>query len=87
MVLTGLLADTAVLIIEVEERPVWDGDHWLRPAVVDYLAEHGLVPVARDLSLGSNTTSCSSEPTSSNVRRSPPGSIDGRPTSEGWHHA
>ena len=45
----NMLDDTDVLIIEVEERPVWDGDHWLRPAVVGYLHDHGLTPVARDL--------------------------------------
>ncbi len=46
---TRLLADTDVLIIEVEERPFWDGDPWLRPTVVEYLHGHGLRPVARDL--------------------------------------
>jgi hypothetical protein len=43
-----MLADTAVVIIEVEERPMWDGDHWLRPAVVEFLSGRGLSPVARD---------------------------------------
>jgi FkbM family methyltransferase len=44
-----LLSDTAVVIIEVEERPVWAGDHWLRPSIVSFLHQHGLTPVARDL--------------------------------------
>jgi FkbM family methyltransferase len=44
-----LLRDATVVIVEVEERPTWQGDHWLRQAVVEYLHEHGLAPVARDL--------------------------------------
>jgi FkbM family methyltransferase len=44
-----LLTDTTVLITEVEERPTWEGDHWLRPAVVEFLHRRGLTPVARDL--------------------------------------
>ena len=44
----GLLADTQVLVIEVEERREWDGQPWLRAEVIDFLDMHGLVPVARD---------------------------------------
>jgi hypothetical protein len=43
------LTHTDVVIVEVEERQVWEGAHWLRPTVVEYLVERGLVPVARDL--------------------------------------
>ena len=43
-----MLADTLVLVIEVEERREWDGQEWLRADVIDFLGTHGLVPVARD---------------------------------------
>jgi hypothetical protein len=43
-----LLSKTVVLIVEVEEQPFWGEGHWLRNDVVTYLADLGLVPVARD---------------------------------------
>ena len=45
---SDLLAATAVLIIEVEDRPFWGDDHWLRERVLSHLYDLGLVPVARD---------------------------------------
>jgi FkbM family methyltransferase len=42
------LSKTSVLIIEVEDRPFWGEDHWLRERVVSHLYDLGLVPVARD---------------------------------------
>jgi FkbM family methyltransferase len=45
---SDLLSKTAVLIIEVEDRPFWGDDHWLRERVVSHLYDVGLVPVARD---------------------------------------
>ena len=42
-----LLKKAAAVMIEVEDRRVWDQD-WLRPEIVAYLYDHGLVPVARD---------------------------------------
>ena len=50
MVLTGgheTLQKADVVIIEVEDRAYWDGQ-WLRSDVVNYLLDHGLVPVSRD---------------------------------------
>lgn len=43
-----LLTRTAVLMIEVEEEQFWGENHWLRPQVVSFLFDLGLVPVARD---------------------------------------
>ncbi|MDQ3480338.1 MAG: FkbM family methyltransferase [Actinomycetota bacterium] len=43
-----LLAKTAVLIVEVEDREYWGTHQWLREQVVSYLYDFGLVPVARD---------------------------------------
>jgi FkbM family methyltransferase len=42
------LKRTAVLIIEVEDRPYWGDDHWLRERVMSHLYDNGLVPIARD---------------------------------------
>ncbi len=44
----ALLQDTSVMIVEVEERPAWEGQQWLAPDVIAYLRRFGLVPVARD---------------------------------------
>lgn len=51
MVLTGarqVLANTAVLVVEVEDENWWGEGHWMREEVVSYLYDLGLVPVARD---------------------------------------
>ena len=45
---TRLLDEVDVLMIEVEEIPLWDGQEWTRSDVVEFLGGHGLVPVARD---------------------------------------
>ena len=37
-----------VVIVEVESRSVWDGQAWIDRDVHAALAQHGLVPVARD---------------------------------------
>lgn len=37
-----------VVMVEVEERPLWDGQDWCRREVVDAMRTRGLVPVARD---------------------------------------
>lgn len=42
-----VLRDTSHLIVEVEERPVWNGQA-LRRDIVRLLRKHGLVPIARD---------------------------------------
>lgn len=42
-----LLADTQVLIVEVEERAIWQGQGQ-RGDVVGLLQQHGLAPIARD---------------------------------------
>jgi FkbM family methyltransferase len=39
---------TAVAIVEVEDRPMWGDQAWLRPQVLSFLYDRGLVPVARD---------------------------------------
>jgi len=41
------LKATQVLLIEVEDRPIWTGQ-WLRPDVQAFLYQVGFVPVARD---------------------------------------
>jgi FkbM family methyltransferase len=43
-----LLQTVDVLMVEVEERPMWDGQQWCRREVVDAMRMCGLVPVARD---------------------------------------
>ncbi len=43
----ALLAVTDLLMIEVESRPVWDGQ-WLAPDICAHLMARGLVPLARD---------------------------------------
>ncbi len=45
---TALLEDVDVVMIEVEEQNVWEGQEWLRRDVVEAMAGAGLVPVARD---------------------------------------
>jgi FkbM family methyltransferase len=42
-----LLGQTQVLMIEVEDRPVWQGQ-WLATQVLEFLYPLGLVPIARD---------------------------------------
>ncbi|MEM9513442.1 MAG: FkbM family methyltransferase [Actinomycetota bacterium] len=42
------LRSVVAIIIEVETRRVWDQQEWLHLDIVRFLAEHGLVPVARD---------------------------------------
>jgi FkbM family methyltransferase len=42
------LEQTAVVMIEVEDRRYWGETQWLRDDVVSYLYDRGLVPVARD---------------------------------------
>ncbi|NLT55588.1 MAG: FkbM family methyltransferase [Actinomycetales bacterium] len=42
------LEKAAVVIVEVEDRRFWGEDQWLRPEVLSYLYDRGLVPVARD---------------------------------------
>lgn len=51
MVLSGgsdVLDRTALLLIEVEDRRYWGEGQWLRPEVLSFLYDRGLVPVARD---------------------------------------
>jgi FkbM family methyltransferase len=43
-----LLEETDVVMIEVEEVPLWDGQEWTRREVVASLGDRGLVPIARD---------------------------------------
>ena len=45
---TAMLADVDLVMIEVEEQTVWDGQEWLRRDVVEAMAGAGLEPVARD---------------------------------------
>jgi hypothetical protein len=45
------LGAAAVLFIEVETRTVWKGQ-WLYSDVAEYLADFGLVPLARDYQSG-----------------------------------
>ena len=50
MVLSGasqVLLKTDVVIIEVEDREYWEGQ-WLRPDVMEYFYQHGLMPMSRD---------------------------------------
>jgi len=42
------LRRTAVVMIEVEDRPYWGEKQWLREDIAAFLYRHGLVPVARD---------------------------------------
>jgi FkbM family methyltransferase len=42
-----VLAKTTCIIIELEDRPLWQG-HWMRPQVLDFLAAAGFFPIARD---------------------------------------
>ena len=44
----GVLDQTDAVFIEVESEPIWEGQ-WLDGDVATYLADHGLVPVARDI--------------------------------------
>ena len=44
----GVLDRTHALFIEVESEPIWEGQ-WLDRDVAACLADHGLVPVARDI--------------------------------------
>lgn len=44
---TRLLRHTQVAFVEVEEREFWEGQ-WLAPTTVQFMAEHDLIPVARD---------------------------------------
>lgn len=44
----SVLDKAAVVIIEVEDRRYWGEDQWLRPDVLSFLYDRGLVPVARD---------------------------------------
>ncbi|MCB1380043.1 MAG: FkbM family methyltransferase [Gammaproteobacteria bacterium] len=43
----SFLANTHLLMVEVEETEFWQGQ-WQAPKVVRFLAEHNLVPIARD---------------------------------------
>lgn len=51
IVLSGggaVLDQTHAVFIEVESKPIWEGQ-WLDGEVASFLADHGLVPVARDI--------------------------------------
>ena len=43
------LARTDVVLVEVEDRRMWEGQEWLHLDVIRHLVGHGLRPVARDL--------------------------------------
>lgn len=43
----AVLRDVQFLIVEVEERQVWDGQA-MRRDIIELLGSHGLVPIARD---------------------------------------
>lgn len=45
---SALIRRTDLLLIEVEERTMWDGQ-WLGLDVIDFLLEHDMVPVSRDI--------------------------------------
>lgn len=50
-VLTGAektLTKAPIVIVELEDRPMWGAEQWLRGDVVSYLYDHGLVPIGRD---------------------------------------
>lgn len=42
-----LLDQASFMIVEVEDRPIWEGQ-WLRKDLSPYLFDRGLVPIARD---------------------------------------
>ena len=44
----GFLANVDLVLVEVEEIPIWSAGQWLRTDVSEYLATHGLEPIARD---------------------------------------
>ncbi len=44
-----LLRMTDLVMIEVEEIRAWDEQEWLEADVVRFMADHGLVPIARDI--------------------------------------
>ncbi len=44
-----LLGITDLVMIEVEDIRAWDQQEWLASDVVEFMAYHGLVPIARDV--------------------------------------
>lgn len=44
----GILDAFDALIVETEDRIVWEGQRWRSPELVDHLVRQGFVPVARD---------------------------------------
>lgn len=42
-----ILEAASILMVEVEDQPLWTGQ-WLRPQVVTFLLEAGFLPIARD---------------------------------------
>lgn len=45
---TQTLERTALVLVEVESRPIWDGQ-WLAHDVNRFMESHGFVPIARDI--------------------------------------